>query len=183
MLDTECGQVCKKNKRLDTNRTKMDAWCNGYMHAIFVICRVVRGSKKKLGLNRLDTKFGQIFEILVYVRLDKIRTDFAKIGRKSLVWKVWQTCTGSICRLLPLHSGASIPSRVPGGWQPHKHAHVQWTSSHHAFPSRRHRLDRPATEQFRGAVVLPSLHHPRSIPACTLLSPSSRCSPRLYFHQ
>ena len=41
----------------------------------------------------------------------------------------------------------------------------------------------PGTEQFRGTVLLHSSHHPRSIPACTLLSPSSHHSPRLYIYK
>ena len=49
-----------------------------------------------------------------------------------------------------------------------QHTHVQWMSSCHAFPSCRHHLDQPGTEQFRGAVLLPSSHHPRSIPACLM---------------
>ena len=64
--------------------------------------------------------------------------------------KYGKSVRGSIRRLLPPHSGASIPSRIPGGWQPHKHdhenaLHVQRTSSRHTFPSRR-RLCQPGIE-------------------------------------
>ena len=84
---------------------------------------------------------------------------------------------GPICRLLPPHSRASIPMHIPGGWQPHKHnhenmLHVQWMSSCHAFPSCHHCLCQPGIEQLRRAALLPSLHHPCSIPACLMLTHS-----------
>ena len=60
-----------------------------------------------------------------------------------------------------------------------QHAHVQRMSSRHAFPSHHHHLDQPGTEQFRGAVLLPSLHHPQ-IPACLMLAHSFPLPPAAF---
>ena len=93
-------------------------------------------------------------------------------ARKSLVWKVRQTCTG-IRTSVTSAAQRSVNSFAHSRWvATPQHAHVQRTSSRHAFPSRRHRLDRPGTEQFRGGALLPSSHHPRSIPACPMLARS-----------
>ena len=105
--------------------------------------------------------------------------ELKRLRKPESLWfgKYGKPVRGSIRQLLPPHSGVSIPSRIPGWWQPHKHdlenaVHVQRTSSRHAFPSRRNRLCRPGIVRFRGAALLPSLHHPCSILACPMLARS-----------
>ena len=96
------------------------------------------------------------------------------LSRKSLVWKVWQTCMG-FHMLVTSAAQQSVNSLVHSRWvATHKHDHenalVQQTSSHHTFPSCRHHLCHPGIEQFRGATLLPSLHHLCLIPACLMLA-------------
>ena len=64
MLDTECGQLCEKNDRLDPD-------IYGHLDFCTLLCGLwfkPAPHKRKLALNRLDMKFGQAFEILVEAR-------------------------------------------------------------------------------------------------------------------
>ena len=92
---------------------------------------------------------------------------------------------GSVRRLLPPHSGASIPSRIPGWWQPTRSCPTDVfppcisLSSPSPGSARNRTMWRScAPPFFTSSPLNPCLPNAR-----TLLSPFPRRSPRLYFYK
>ena len=111
-----------------------------------------RLDKLKVNITDLRLIFG-IRRSTSSQKISKPPTSYFHCSRKSLLWKVRQTCTG-IRTSVTSAAQRGFNSLVHSRWVANPQTHVQQTSSCHEFPSCCHRLCRPVIEQFRGAHCL-----------------------------